>query len=124
MKNVSELSGQELDYWVSVLQKWVPRYPWYLVTHGLKYWQEQELGNGYPFPRYSSHNHYNTAWGIIEREKISTIYTGENNHGWIAMAWDPNCKSVNFSSGDTMLIAVMREYVSKYYGTEVEQIKL
>lgn len=131
MKLVEELEGLELDYWVVKIEGWSSRYSWYLETHGLEYWQEQERSNGTPFPRYSSSDFEpweakeRFAWEIIKREKISIFYTGEDVYGWVATTeWDPDWQKINKSYGETYLIAAMRAYVTKNYGLEVPEIKL
>lgn len=119
MMKVSDLKGNELDYWVAKASGFSAQIvhdtndPLCLVDDGvLKY------GDGEPFIYpFNPSTRWDMAGPIIEREKISVQHDVED-YSEPDEPWYAEC-GVFWDLGPTPLIAAMRSFVKSKFGNEV-----
>lgn len=124
MKEVSELTDAQLDYWVAmaaglpgVLESYMTKPPKPIACWLLKAGEKlPDFGSG-PF---SPSTEWLQGGPIIERECISVYFEDEKN-GWNAgfdlCAGDgPGVYMDHWQSGPTPLIAAMRAFVASKFG--------
>lgn len=99
MKKVSELTGEELDYWVAKAEGMDA----HIVVDG----------------GFRPSRRWHDGGPIIEREQIS-LKKGGAGHPWAASKTSDRA-FVFYGYGDTPLIAAMRAYVASKYDQEVEE---
>lgn len=116
MKDVHELAGEELDFWVAnalgMVQ--VARMPDAANQSSMAPGEPEKGGAR---ERFSPHQNPAHAYPIIERERISTRYVETGTGGWLAC----NLDSGHFAiSSNSLLEAAMRCFVAMHYGHEVD----
>lgn len=103
MKQVSELTGAKLDYWVAKADEKT------LMPDGDGGWFTKD---GF---EYSPSTEWDDGGPIIEREKIK-VEPQRLSDRWQAEKWGPYALAL----GKTPLIAAMRCYVASKFGDEVD----
>ena len=99
-KKVSELEGEELDYFVALGENRKPT----------KQWVDDKTVSVEGCDIYSPSRYWAQGEPLIERERIAVVYAGR----WSAT------KGRIRTAGDTALIAAMRCFVASKFGEEVE----
>jgi hypothetical protein len=118
--NVSDLSGDLLNYWVAKAEGLDP------VIHEHRGVLVSQFPGGQEFSYWPAEN-WEQAGPIIEREKIMICFEGSS--GWGASppdgCWNPGECSANelddyrYGVGPTPLVAAMRAFVASKFGEEV-----
>lgn len=129
---VSELTGEQLDYWVAKAEGYVHHgavglferndsKPWCLSEVN-DWWKDPEgrwiCGPCTGFP-YSYSTEWERGGPIIARERIDLLTLGE--HGWQAYV-NPDASEhwcLKESEGPTPLIAAMRAHIAAKFGEEL-----
>lgn len=115
---VSEVTGNTLDWLVAKCEGHESRCAWMLEKDGYIAWQNYEQAWGNPIPEYSTDG--GIAVPIIEREGISVEFNKVPFKSlWVAYRLEPS-EEDEPQGGTTFLVAVMRCYVATKLGATVE----
>lgn len=118
---VSELIGDDLDYWVAVAERYVMERPQdmqmmkgkYRILVGRQGFNQKQY-------EYSPSSNWAQGGPIIHREMIELSHDREwTESGEFGRVWQGNHAGYGYCDGDTLLIAAMRAYVASKFGETV-----